>query len=149
MTFAKESRGSESVVLQFEKMTNTSEMGYTLGQGRYFLTDEEQDLQLGRIIRESKQNSEHIGRLSAECSRIGKRLGEVSNGLIHRPEGVTLNGQALDTQYASHRIDFFPADIDVENLARLTNEYRHALTTKRDLYNQLTQLGFPPDDRLR
>lgn len=111
------------------------------------MSDDQKDAELGRVMRESKENTENTGRLFAECSRLGARLGQVAEGLAGHPEAVVLDGQGSDIRYARTRINILPNDFDVEKLTKLTNDYRQALATKELLDTQLTQLGFPPASR--
>ncbi len=89
-----------------------------------------------RVMREYKENEEHIHKLSVELSRIGRRLIDLGEELARHPEDVHLTAGGVDIKYSS--------DLDVAKLASLTNDYRDALQTRAHLEDQLRQLGIPP-----
>ena len=107
------------------------------------MSDEQKDAIVGRVMREHRENREHIGRLVAEAQKWGQKLNEISNGLMNHLEGVCPEGAGLDMNFAHHRVGFSNAEFDMTRLTALTNDYRTALKTKEHLENQLTQLGFP------
>lgn len=126
-------------------MTKESDLRYTPAyEGGYFMSEDEKDVVVGKLMRTAKENREHIGMLVAECSRVGTRLSRIAQGLVSHPEGVILERRGLDTRYAHYRVDFLQSDFDMDKLVKLTEEYRQALATRDTLENQLTQLGFPP-----
>jgi hypothetical protein len=108
------------------------------------MTDEQKDAVIGRVMRESKENDEAIGRLNAEAHRLGERLNAVGRGLVAHPEGVHLGTMGIDIRYTNYRVGFDASDFDLQKLVALTNDYRAALQKRDTLDNQLTQLGFPP-----
>lgn len=125
-------------------MTDGRSLEYTPSQERYFMTSEEKDAIIGRLMREHRENREHIGRLSAEGQRWGQRLNDIARGLMGaRMEGVCLEGSGLDVNLSPYRVGFSAADFDTARLTALTNEYRAALKTREHLEGQLAQLGYP------
>lgn len=111
------------------------------------MSDEEKDAVVGRIVRESKENKEHIALLASESARLGARLRTVADGLISHPEGVIQDGQGIDLGWAKQRVSLLAGDFDVDKIIKLTNDYRQALETKKHLDTQLRQLGFGPESR--
>jgi 3-methyladenine DNA glycosylase AlkC len=105
---------------------------------------DEKDAILGRVMRESRENNDHVERLRAECTRIGNRLAGVAHGLEHHPEGVALDDQVLEeSRFNYHRVSLLSGDLNLDKISQLTNEYRQALIRKDTLDNQLKELGFP------
>jgi hypothetical protein len=106
------------------------------------MTEESKDAVLCRLVKEQKENKEHIGRLAAEASRWGQRLTEIGGFLRSKPESLVLNGQSLDLRYRKNGSGFSPNDLNVEGLTTLTNTYREALQVRDRLVDQITHAGF-------
>jgi hypothetical protein len=105
------------------------------------MTEESKDAVLGRLMKEQKENKEHINRLAAEASKWGQRLTEIGGFLRSKPESLVLNGQILELRYRKNGSDFFPTDLSAEGLTALTNDYRVALQVRDRLVDQIAQLG--------
>jgi hypothetical protein len=105
------------------------------------MTEESKDAVLGRLMREYRENKEHIGRLGAEAGRWGKRLEEMGRALQSGPEGVIFSGLGLDARLR-RLFDFTHQDLDVERLTSLTNDYRAAIEVRRRLETDIKQLGY-------
>lgn len=124
-------------------MTGVRGLEYTPLQELYFMSDEQKDAVVGRLMREHRENKEQIGRLYAEAQKWGNKLREIGNGLVNNLESGCLQGTGLNVNYARYRVDFNAGDFDVAKLTALTNDYRAALKTRDDLEGQLANVGFP------
>ena len=125
-------------------MSQLVDLVYTPWREPYFMSEEQKDAVVGRVMREYKENEENIGRLLAEAQKLGNRLIAIGEGLAQHPEGVHLTRAGLDTKHSRVGVGYDPSDFEVALITALTNDYRSALEARANLERQLAQLGFPP-----
>ena len=122
-------------------MTEVEHLRYTTACEGYFMSEQDKDAQVGRLMREHKQNHEELARLQIEAAKIGKKLSEIGEGLTNHPEGVHFNNEGIDTRFTQH-CGFLPADLDSEAIRNLCNDYRKRMIAQGTLASQIKHLGY-------
>jgi hypothetical protein len=65
----------------------------------YVMTQEEQDLQLGRLCREKREMAAYLGQLKARAAAMGKTLAQLGDALAGRPESIKFVGRSCDMRF--------------------------------------------------
>lgn len=107
-----------------------------------YMTDEQKDAQLGRLIREHKDLTNTIASLRAEARRIGGIYSSVGRVLSGSPENLIFDKESHDIRF-SERQGFFlqPREIDAKRLLELTNEIRESIVKQSQIARELKTLG--------
>jgi hypothetical protein len=63
-------------------MEEVGNLGYTPGPRGYFMSEEEKDALVGRLMREHRESGEHLASLRASADRLGQRLLAVAQGCV-------------------------------------------------------------------
>src|SRR5689334_18112418 len=93
-------------------------------KGKYFMTQEDQDAAIGRIVRERKQTTEQLTLLRSEARRIGDIFAALAGFLQGQPELVVFENQPVNVEYANLAGGhiFQQRDINADAIIKLTNE---------------------------
>jgi len=108
----------------------------------YFMSQDEQDAVIGRVIRQHKEVSVKLGTLKAEAQRFGVMLVGVGEALRQHPEALLQQGESFRGEIIQRSPLQFPIDFpSAEKLQKLTTEIRLCLTELADLDTQRAALG--------
>jgi hypothetical protein len=109
----------------------------------YFMTQDQQDAALGRLIREQKETEKRLALLKSEAIRISLRLNTLANTLERYPQSVFFEGEEIGVHYILN--PFNPKDknvafsLNVEDISRLTADIRSAMETLEKLKQQSSE----------
>jgi predicted trehalose synthase len=110
-------------------LERSTSSGYDV-HGGYFMSDEQQDAVIGRVLRELKEAKQKLARLRAEADRIGQALGRIGQTLVSNPQSLVFASGSINVP--TH-----------EELASLTNDIRNTMQEVDRLKQQASDLGFP------
>lgn len=108
----------------------------------YFMSQDEQDAVIGRVVREHKAESSKLALLRAEADRIGNQLSNIGIILASEPHSLIRQGEGVPTELIGPKLRSVNAeDIDFERVMKLTKEIRECLMRIKELDRQKLNLG--------
>lgn len=111
-----------------------------LNVGSYFMTEQDQDAVLGRLLRQYKEQNELAIKLEVEAKRLGQELVMLGQALSNQPAVVAFPGQGVPINFGRH-YEAKPSLFDHQRLAKLVEDYRQALHKRDEYADQLKRLG--------
>jgi hypothetical protein len=118
------------------------QVGAASGEGRYFMSIDEQDAVIGRLIREKKAAERKRTALEEEAHRIATNLHALAQNLDKRLDGIQLQGAGLDSEFLSREAWITRSDLEeVNRIIPLANDYRETIKELRRTAQQLKQAG--------
>jgi CRISPR/Cas system-associated protein Cas5 (RAMP superfamily) len=113
-------------------------------RGGYFMSPEDKDAVIGRVLRQRKEAKENLATLAAEAKRIGEKLSVLSGYLIHNPHYVWFEATSTNTKYRRPGMEesFRLSDFDSKKIADLTTQIRNAMDEVERLNNEAGKLGY-------
>src|ERR1700722_13161678 len=112
---------------------------YAPTQERYFMSDEQKDAVIGRVVRERSDARKHLAALRTEANRLGQILSEIGRMLQGNPEYLVFERESVNVIYSNPRLNIRPYnknDVDSAALLKLTNEIRETLDNIKNLEQQ-------------
>jgi hypothetical protein len=117
---------------------------YASAEGRYFMSEEQEDAVIGRVIREKKEAEQHLALLQAEARKFGETFSALGASLRASAEYVVFERQEVDVRYHSphgnNRL-YKAEEINAERVKTLTHEIRTALLRLATLTEEARKLG--------
>ena len=111
-------------------------------EDRYFMTPEDQDAVIGRLVREKKAAETKRATLEAEAHRIAADMRELALHLEKRLPGIQIQGQALPAEFLPFETWLAPGALQQpQRILALANEYRETITNLRRISDQLKRAG--------
>jgi len=110
----------------------------------YFMSQQDQDAVVGRLLREHKEQSDLVVKLDVEAKRLGEEYTALGQALILQPGGVVFPGEGVPTGFTRQRYEVKPSIFEVERLKALLTDYRSAVAKRDQYFSQLTSLGHSP-----
>ena len=109
----------------------------------YFVSQEEQDAVIGRVVRELSAVKNKAAALTVEAHRIGAGLVELGTTLGGTPEQVAklaANNQSVSMRFQPVKL-FDATLLDGSKLAQLLDDLRASLSDMQKLSEDATRLG--------
>src|SRR5882672_421382 len=103
------------------------------------MTDEQQDLLLGKLVREHGNLLKEIATLEAEAKRIARVTRIVTETLESRPQNLIFDGEPHDARFSGHAIK--ATDLDAKHLLEITNDLRTKMLRRDEIAAQLKGMG--------
>jgi len=105
--------------------------------GGYFVSQQEQDAVIGRVVREHREASRKLELLNAEANRIGKQLEAVGGILLRYPERLVSQGENFKPEAVAAPTSLMPVDFpSAEAIQKLTRDIRSVRAEITDLERQ-------------
>ncbi len=123
-------------------MSGATRIEYPQKKGGYFMTQQEQDAVVGRLIREQRETDEFIAKLDAEAQRLGQAYSELGQALTTNPEGILFPKEGIDGRFAPVQHLVPDSLLNADKLKALATDYRTALIKRKQLEDQLKKLGY-------
>jgi hypothetical protein len=117
--------------------------GIEYQSGGYFMSQEQQDAVIGRVVRELNSATILAAALSADAHQIGTALIALGMKLQGKPQEVAriaFHNQSVPLQFQPVEM-FAPELLDAAKIARLTDGLRNALSDVRRLSDNAASLG--------
>lgn len=109
---------------------------------RYFMSQEDQDAVIGRLIREKKAAEVKKSALYAEAHRIAEDLKEIAGHLEKRLSGLQVQGGSLNSEFLPFEAWIKPTALqELKKIIPLANEYRETILNLKRISGQLKQAG--------
>jgi hypothetical protein len=110
--------------------------------GGYFVSEEQKDAVIGRVVREKVGVEKEVALLRIEARRLGQVLYLIGKDLTERPEHVGFSGVGGNIKYAQSSATLFEArDIDGNQIVKLVTDLRTALDKLERLNQEAKSLG--------
>jgi hypothetical protein len=108
----------------------------------YFMSQDEQDATIGRVVRERKELKAKIATLKAKANQQGETLANIARVLGSTPELVAFMNQSSGAAPLTN-VHYFDAAKypQLNDIAAVGNEIRETMETLRRVEAQATQLG--------
>jgi hypothetical protein len=123
-------------------MSGATRVVYPHRNGGYFMTQDDQDVVIGRLVREHREADELIAKLDAEATRLGQAYSELGQALMTHPEGVLFPKEGIDGRFAPVQHLVQPSLLNADKLKALATDYRTAFIKREQLTEQLKRLGY-------
>ena len=108
----------------------------------YFMTTQDQDAALGKLIKEQRDMKEKLVALEAEAQRLGHRLVRLGQTLIESPGRIALAGEAVPERVALTGVIIHQSELDeISKLPKLTADYRETQSRLQENQRLLEELG--------
>jgi hypothetical protein len=107
------------------------------------MTDQQQDAQVGGLIREHGTLRKEIASLRVEASRIGTILTQSGQLLSAHAENVIFQAQPHHMMFKGPT--FNPRDFDAEHILKVTNELRDKIVRREEVARNLKNLDINVD----
>jgi hypothetical protein len=111
--------------------------------GGYFMSQEDQDAVIGRVVRELNDSKNLCAALTVEANRIGAALVSLGSSLQGDPDQVAkvaFTNQAVSLAYQPVNL-FAEGDVDEIKIGKLTEDLRSVLSAMRRLGEHAARLG--------
>jgi hypothetical protein len=109
---------------------------------RYFVTVEDQDAVIGRLMREKKATEVKRAALQAEAERIATNLHSLASHLDKRLSGIQLQGASLGSDFLSSAVWVTAAELEEpKRIIQLADEYRETISRHKTISKQLREAG--------
>jgi hypothetical protein len=118
------------------------------------MTGEDQDVVVGRTIRQLRDIKEQLAKLKAQVHSMGDFFSTVAHHLRNQPELLRFDGENTDTRFVEQREDWrasrgapephIPSkgDLDLAKVLAYRDEIRQCLLEKERLEQSLKQMGY-------
>lgn len=117
------------------------EYGRSIERGS-FMSQQEQDAVIGRVVRERQEAHKTLAVLDSEAKRLGKQLSGLGEMLQIRPATIVFENQMVAVHHKRQGDPLFnPNDISVERIIKLTEEIRGLRDRLDTLQNEAKNLG--------
>jgi len=114
-----------------------------IGEGRYFMTDEQKLATVGRVLTEKKEAEQHLAALESEASKLGNKFKELGSLLQSSPHNVLFDNVSINIKYAHPSMSSFQVhQIDGNKIVALTNDIRDTMEKVERLRESASRLGF-------
>jgi hypothetical protein len=112
-------------------------------KGKYFMSEQDQDAVIGRIVRELKAENIKLAALQVEAQRIGSGLSQIGTILSSQPHLLFPQGAHIPAEFigTSKPSILGPDYVDFPMIVRLTNEIRDCMMEIKKLDAQSRALG--------
>lgn len=108
----------------------------------YFMSQEEQDAVIGRVVREHKAATTKLAYLRSEATRLGQELSAIGQALMSQPDSLIRRGEDMPGRFAGPQLHIVnPEALDLEKIMRLTKEIRERMKEIGDLDKDKSDLG--------
>jgi ubiquinone biosynthesis protein UbiJ len=105
------------------------------------MTQEEQDMLLGRLIRERKTTEQYLQQLKNKAAAFGKILQDLGLSLKQAPETITFVGRTFDGRFQRGLQPIRTQDIpSSEEIVKLVEEIRAKEIELTDIKDRLARL---------
>jgi hypothetical protein len=117
-------------------------IGYSVKE--YFMSQEQQDEALGKLIRERRETQQRLGAMTADAKELGKHLVNVGNALQGPIEAILVN---TDGSPIMNRGNFVVVTklIEIETLRKLVSDYKNIKQSLAAIETNLKALGHSGD----
>ena len=108
------------------------------------MTQEEQDVILGRTLREYNECCKELAAIEAKLATTGEELSSLGKELRENPEMVTFLGRGHDMRFGGTSPDkksFSPASIDGNSIANQVTLLQNQHVKRDELARRLKSLG--------
>jgi hypothetical protein len=111
------------------------------GQKEYFMSQEQQDEALGKLIRERRENQQRLGTLTAEAKELGRHLANIGNALQGPIESILVS---TDGSPIMNREKFVVVTkiIEIETLRKLVHDYKNVKQSLTAIESNLRASGY-------
>jgi hypothetical protein len=109
----------------------------------YFMSQDQKDAAIGRVLRNYKETKERLALLQAEAERIGFELSAVGETLRRWPQCLVVAGENYDPELVKPApTTFDPASLDSTRIQNLIREIRDCYAQLRTIEQQKSAMGF-------
>lgn len=113
------------------------------GSESYFVTTQDQDAVVGRLVRERRDLEQKCAALEAEAQRLGHRLIVLGQALAQDPGRIVLAGEAVDSKLAMTAHTIHQSELDeIARIPTLTADYRETYRLLKENGKLLGQFGW-------
>ncbi|SRR6266567_1282179 len=110
----------------------------------YYMTQEQQDAIIGRVLRERGEAERHLAALQAEAARLGAYFIKVGSMLDKHPETVFFEALSTNIKYAGSNPQILQgSNLSLEATVHTTNEIRDAMEKVERLRAECERLRIP------
>jgi hypothetical protein len=107
------------------------------GEGSYFMSEEQKDAVVGRVVRERKETETRLALLEREAHNLGQNFSQLGQLLLSRPTSIVFGNQPSTPQQQV----FNPAHFDIQGVVRLTEEIRETAKRYESLKLEAAKFG--------
>jgi hypothetical protein len=109
--------------------------------GGYFMTEEEKDAAIGKLVQEYSQAKKNVGLFKEEARKIGMQFAQLGRCLMEFPQDFTLDGQAVEGSLSVQIRNFDSFIFRADRIMALTNDLRKAMKDIERLEPKIKGLG--------
>lgn len=109
--------------------------------GGYFMTQEDQDAVIGRVVRERRDLQTKAGALEAEAQNIGMMFAQLGQMLRDYPERVVFESHPAPAELLGKVPVFKQADINSQKVLKLVDDLRETRRALQNIEAKARQLG--------
>lgn len=111
-------------------------------EGRPFMSTEDQDAAIGRLVREKKDAERKRAALEEEARRIATNLMILAQHVEKRLSGIQIQGGSLEPEFLGREVWVKPSELEeVKRIIPLANEYRETIKAGQRAARQLKNAG--------
>jgi hypothetical protein len=115
---------------------------YAKGKERYFMTQEDQDVVVGRIVRERREAGARLAALQAEASKFGVLFFHLGQLLQQNPESINFENIPMPLDFQRPNLPLFKqADISSQKIYQLVKDIQDTMLELKGIDSKAKQLG--------
>ena len=107
---------------------------------RYFMTEEQKDAVIGRVLREKREADHHLALLKSEAKRVADRLNEIAALIQDNPQSIVFENEALHPTAGPWQRCIRSSDFDFSKFQVLIADVRSAVKKADDKKRELETL---------
>jgi fructosamine-3-kinase len=109
--------------------------------GGYFMTEEEKDAAIGRLVLEYTEAKKAVAILKEEAHKTGKQFTELGQCLTNFPQYFSLDNEVLESPFSNQRKNFNSSVFQPDRIKALADDLRKATKDIERLAPQIKELG--------